>query len=304
MESCMDRILQSIRRDAQKAPPRWTMRDSPPPSQWKWIQKEVDSDSEFDALRLRYHTLHHPQRKTLYATCPYGSVLVIYSNESFNPHLDIPWNLWGRIMRLFHRTRPFHVYFLASPSLRLTPSSPSPRSSPSPHSSLPPIKPEHINGGYTYPCRQDTIIIYRAEDATRVFIHELQHALCLDHPERGVDLVEAETEAWAELFYTALLSGGNAAEWKRIWSRQWKWILEQNRQVALHMRSPLSNEFPWRYTLGKEQALRRWFLPSSLRSSVSPSTSPSSSPVSLRLTAPPTRKQKEEQGVRPSSTVL
>jgi hypothetical protein len=242
--------------------------------------------------------LQHPQRQIQYASCPYGSVLVVYSEDTFDPMKDVPWDLWGRILRLFHRAKPFHVYFLASPSLRQFPS-PSPSPSPS-HSSLPPIKPEHINGGYTYPCRQDTIVIYRSEDATRVLIHELQHALCLDHPERGVDRVEAETEAWAELFYTALLAGGDRTEWKRLWSRQWKWILEQNRQVTRHMRLPQSQEFPWRYTLGKEQALREWFLPSSL-----PDPSRLQElPTSLRLTAPPTRRQKQEQGLRASSTVL
>lgn len=285
----MDKILQRIRQDATKAPPRWTMRDTPPPSHWKWIQKEVQSDSEFDVLRLRHNTLHHPQRRIQYATCPYGSVLVIYAEDTFDPSKDLPWDLWGRILRLFHQGKPFHIYFLASPSLRRFPSS----------SSSPPIKPEHINGGYTYPCRQDTIVIYRAEDATRVLIHELQHALCLDHPERGVDRVEAETEAWAELFYTALLAGGDPTQWKRLWSRQWKWILEQNRMVIRHMRSPRSNEFPWRYTLGKEQVLREWFLPSSL-----PASLPASPTSSLRLTAPPTKKQKQEQGVRISSTTL
>jgi hypothetical protein len=288
----MDRILQSIRQDVRKAPPGWTIGKSIPTAAWKWIQKEVQSDSEFDALRLRYHTLHHPERQMLYATCPFGSVFVIYSDKTFDPIKDIPWDLWGRILRLFYRKQPSHIYFLANPSLRRFPSSSSSSSS---------IKPEHINGGYTYPCRQDTIVIYRAEDATRVLIHELQHALCLDHQERGVDRVEAETEAWAELFYTALLARGDPTEWKRLWSRQWKWILEQNRQVARHMRSPFSQEFPWRYTLGKEQALRGWFLPSSLSS---PSRTQGLSPTSLRLTAPPTRKQKQEQGVRASSTVL
>jgi hypothetical protein len=198
--------------------------------------------------------------------------------------------LWGRILRLCFTSQPFTIYFLASPSLRQFPSSPSSPSA---------IRPEHINGGYTYPCRQDTIVIYRAEDATRVLIHELQHALCLDHPERGIDQVEAETEAWAELLYTAFLAKGEFTQWKRIWSRQWRWIQAQNQQVARHMRSPLSQEFPWRYTIGKEQVLRKWLLPVSSGSSVS-----SSVQGSLRLTAPPTKQQKQEQGIRSSSIVL
>ena len=37
--------------------------------------------------------------------------------------------------------------------------------------------------------------IYKAEDATRVLIHELMHSSCADNHENGIDIVEAETEA-------------------------------------------------------------------------------------------------------------
>jgi hypothetical protein len=286
----MNQILQRIRQDIAKSPPPWSFTDRPPPPLARWIQKECEKDSEFDSLRLRHRVVHSPRGKTLYATCSYGSVAVFYVEGEIDPLRDIPWTLWGRILRLFYAKHPITIYFLASLS---------PRQFPSAHS---PIRPENINGGYTYPCRSDTIVLYRAEDATRVLIHELQHACCLDHPERGVDQVEAETEAWAELLYTAFLSMGSEEKWKRLWSRQWKWIQHQNQQVARHMRSPLSKEFPWRYTLGKEQVLRDWF--PFLSASPLQASLISSSLTSLRLTAPPTLPQKREQGVRSSSTVL
>ena len=289
MESFIDIVLQSIKHDATIVPPSWSFTETIPTPLWKWIQKECQADSDFDTLRLRKRVLQQKQQKqqkqTLYATCPYGSI-VVCAEGTIHPLHDIPWDLWGRILRLFYKKHPFTIYFLASSSLRLFPA----------HYSSP-IRPENINGGYTYPCRPDTIVIYRAEDATRVLIHELQHASCLDHPERGIDWVEAETEAWAELFYTALLAKGNRDKWNKVWSRQWKWIQQQNEQVARHMRSPLSKEFPWRYTIGKEEVIRGWF-PSL------PSSSSSSSIPSLRLTVPPTAEQKREHGIRPSSTIL
>ncbi len=290
MDSFLPLLLHRIQQENRHPPPSWKHRPQIPPTQWAWLQKECNRPSDFDALRLRQHVLGSPTATPHYATCEYGSVIVV-SSPPFSPMKDIPWNLWGRILRLFHtkQVAPFTIYFLASPSLRTFPSS-----------AHEPIQPQHINGGYTYPCRPDTIVIYRAEDATRVLIHELQHASCLDKQEKGIDHVEAETEAWAELLYVALLSRGDPAQWVILWDRQWKWICSQNKRVAQHLKSASSPyPFPWRYTLGKEEILRRWF------SSSSPSSpSPSSSPSSLRLTVPPLTKQKQENSVRLSSVVL
>lgn len=278
-------FLHRVQQEYQRPPPTWTISHTVPPIHQRWIRQEASAPSDFDVLRLRENVLHHSPQSVIYATCPYGSLVIYF--EQYDSK-DLPWDLWGRILRLFYEGKRFTIYLLASSV---------PRRFPSSHSSHP-IKPEHINGGYTYPCRTDTIVIYRAEDATRVLLHELQHASCLDHHERGVDQVEAETEAWAELLYTIFLSRGDAAAWRRCWARQWAWIQKQNDRVRRHIRGS-SMEFPWRYTIGKEEVLRNWFpslpsLPASGSSSVN----------SLRLTAPPTATQKREQGVRPTSVFL
>lgn len=284
----LEPLLHRIQQEYTRSPPRWTLTDVVPTPLKKWIHQEAYNESEFDVLRLREGVLRHSPQSILYATCPYGS-LVIYL-ENHHPD-DIPWELWGRILRLFYEGKPFTIYLLASSI---------PRRFPPPSSA--PIKPEHINGGYTYPCRTDTIVIYRAEDATRVLLHELQHSSCLDHHERGVDRVEAETEAWAELLYTVFLARGIPQAWRRIWSRQWAWIQQQNQKVLRHIRGgPDSKAFPWRYTIGKEEVLRGWFPLLSF-----PSLSFRSDPPmdSLRLTPPPTATQKRDQGVRSSSVFL
>lgn len=291
MDALLTLLLQRIRQEYEHPPPRWTHRTHIPSVQYEWLRKECSTPSEFDALRLRQTTFELPNAQTHYATCSYGSVAVI-SAPSIRPREDIPWDLWGRMLRLFSSSSssssPFRIFFLASPSLRTFPT----------HSSEP-ITPQNINGGYTIPCRTDSIVIYRAEDATRVLLHELQHALCLDHPERGLDQVEAETEAWAEILYTAFLSRGDPSRWKTLWARQWNWLTAQNRRVEQHFPSSPSSPFPfpWRYTVGKEETLRRWW-------SHLPTRTATAVPSSLRLTVPPTSEQKRKENIRPSSVML
>jgi hypothetical protein len=290
MDSFLPLLLHRIQQDNLRPAPSWTHRPQIPPTQWAWIHKECKRPSDFDALQLRQKVIGSPTAITHYATCEYGNVIVIAS-PPFSPMEDIPWQLWGRILRLFHgkNAAPFTIYFLASPSLRVPPSS-----------IREPIRPQHINGGYTYPCRPDTIVIYRAEDATRVLLHELQHASCLDKQEKGIDHVEAETEAWAEVLYIAFLSRGDPEQWATLWNRQWKWIRSQNKRVAQHSKSASEPyPFPWRYTLGKEETLWRWRVPSSSSSLLS-----SHSITSLRLTVPPLATHKREHNVRTSSVVL
>jgi hypothetical protein len=167
-------------------------------------------------------------------------------------------------------------------------------------------------------------MIYRAEDATRVLLHELQHANCLDStPEgRGLtgtshqhnDALEAETEAWAELLYAGVLSQGKRSVFLQLVQEQAAWFIEQNEQVKQHMKTP--TQFPYRYTIAKEAVWRRWGIRDlakppkaatqaqhSLR--LAAHTSGAASPQhSLRLTPPPSAALKRIFGVRPDSTIL
>jgi len=212
-------------------------------------------------------------------TCPYGTVHVIH-NGDITEH-DIPWGLWGRILRLYReKGKPYTIFFLASPHLREFPRQG-------------PITPYNINGGYTYPCNHDTIVLYRAEDATRVLIHELQHSACLDNHALGIDRTEAETEAWAELLYCALLSQGSKSQFHKLIQEQSAWILGQNERVRQFIGT--SAAFPWRYTVGKEEVWRRWSI---LKGSKKIRTN------SLRLTMPPSQAMKQLFGVSVKSTVL
>ena len=158
-----------------------------------------------------------------------------------------------------------------------------------------PIGPTNINGGYTYPCNHETVVVYRAEDATRVLIHELQHSACLDHEELGIDRVEAETEAWAELFYCAFLSHGDTGLFHWMISSQSAWILAQNARVRTYINK--TQAFPWRYTIGKELVWRRWGI-------LVESDVDGYRINSLRLTAPPKADIKRFFGVSSTSIIL
>jgi len=268
---------------------------------FKFLKDECNKDSEFDPMNKRKRMLKDMiDGKLLVITCKceYGQIVALL--ETIEQMAELPWDLWGRILRMFSEPwrAPFKIFFLADRSLREFPPGDDP------------ITPENINGGYTYQCDPETIVIYRAEDATRVLIHELQHSCCLDKPENGLDIVEAETEAWAELFYVAILSQGKKYMFKDLLQRQSEWMIKQNRKVRKHMKNPdtavflenskgISMEFPWRYTIGKEEVWERWGL--LRKDEMKPVVNVCNS---LRLTYPPNTILKERFKVIKDSTML
>jgi hypothetical protein len=252
MSILIDILLESVREEFAKKEPEWSLAPMNK-SDMIFLQNECTKDSEFDPMNKRrtmYESLISGNAPVTIVTSPYAQVTAVLENK--NQAKEIPWGLWSRIFRMYHEKNkplhPFKVYFMANTNLRKFPPGNQP------------ITPENINGGYTYPCNHETILIYRAEDATRVLLHELMHSCCLDNQALGVDRVEAETEAWAELVYVAFLSEGDPRTFEDLLGRQRTWMVSQNEEVKKHMSNPSSREFPWRYTLGKEEVWRRWEL--------------------------------------------
>lgn len=257
---------------------------------YKFLRDECNKDSEFDPLNKRkkmFDDMMSGKLLVVASKCKYGQIVALF--ETMEQMAELPWDLWGRIFRLFSEPwrKPFKVFFLATQSLREFPPGDEP------------ITPENINGGYTYRCDPETIVIYRAEDATRVLIHELQHSCCLDKPENGIDIVEAETEAWAEIFYVAIISQGKKYMFKDLLQRQSEWMIKQNRKVKKHMSNPDSMEFPWRYTIGKEEVWERWGI--LRKDEMKPVVNVGNS---LRLTYPPNDILKARFKVIKTSTIL
>jgi hypothetical protein len=289
----LNSTLDLVRKDFALKAPIWTFDHEITKKELAYLRKECTTPSEFDPQNRRNTMYQHMMNgisKVVKGICPYGTVIAILDHPAQMDH--IPWDLWGRILRLYTEEGhpPFIVYLLANTHLRTFPPGKQP------------IMPTNINGGYTYPCNRQAIIIYRAEDATRVLLHELMHSCCLDNHTLGVDHVEAATEAWAEFLYVALLSQGKQKEYYTLLHMQSDWMIKQNAIVKKHMstlkQDPNSMEFPWRYTIGKEEIWRKWDILYEL---------PIAHVVvgqSLRLTCPPSDVIKERFHVPKESTIL
>ena len=279
----LNAVLDLMRHEFKKKEPSWTTIPFVSQTDLAYLEEECSQPSDFDRLGLRKTMFQRFKAGTAryeVRRCEYGQVMAIYDDKEQH----VPWGLWGRILRSYHErgSKQARVFLLAHPALREFPKI-----------KAKPIAPENINGGYTYHCNKQTIMMYRAEDATRVLIHELQHASCLDHTDNGVDQTEAETEAWAELLYAGFLSKGNAPMFHQLIKRQSDWMQTHNAVVQKHLKKPM--DFPWRYTIGKEAVWKRWGI-------LQPASIVKEAQHSLRLTPPPTAELKEVFGV--SSRIL
>jgi hypothetical protein len=273
----LDAVLDVVQHEYAKSEPVWKT-SSLLSTELTMLEMECAEPSEFDPFGWRKEMLHNYLKGKVEVEvreCEYGRVIALGEQRISN---NIPWGLWGRILRLYGGgSKPkAKIFFLATPHLRTI------------SKGTKPLGPENINGGYTYSCNMETIVIYRAEDATRVLLHELQHASCLDHMEHGTDLVEAETEAWAELMYAGLLSQGKKPLFYELVKKQADWMQAQNAVVKRHIHH--ERQFPWRYTVGKEEVWRRWAL-------IEGHKHASHASHSLRLTPPPSVALKRAFGV-------
>ena len=199
---------------------------------------------------------------------------------------EIPLALWSQILQMFKRPdkQPYTIFFCADPALRRMPKPGEV------------AQPFHINGGYTYPCDPTCVFLFRAEDATRVLIHELMHSACCDNTALPLEQREADTEAWAELLWTAFMSGGNLKTFKSLVQKQDVWSRSQNAQLLRNNNfAPGPMGFPWRYTIGKTDMWVKWGISHE---------QPTHPIASLRLTMPPTKAMKRMFGVSQTSTIL
>jgi hypothetical protein len=289
MSILLNTLCERVQKEFELDEPKWLVSEITQ-DDIDFLNKECNNKSEFDETNKRKTMYENMMKGVVFVSklkCEYGELFTIF--ETLDQMADLPWGLWGRILRMFSEKgkKPFKVFLLADKSLRKFPSKGEP------------ITPENINGGYTYRCNRETIVIYRAEDATRVLIHELQHSCCLDNVVQSIDIIEAETEAWAELFYVAIISQGKWYMFKDLVQRQSEWMRKQDKKVKKHMKDPESREFPWRYTIGKEDVWKRWGI---LREEdLKPSIKVGDS---LRLTYPPNEILKQRFKVNVTSTIL
>jgi hypothetical protein len=154
------------------------------------------------------------------------------------------WEFWARIFQWYGPAKeggPWRVTWFAARASREFPATGQD------------LGPEHVNGGYTQICSTDGIYIYREEEVTRVLIHEMNHAACMD--EQGdswtIPLREAMIEMWAELILIALLSRGVTQTAKRLWVKQSHWISDTNAQAQREHNEKDVTDYAWRYLTGR-----------------------------------------------------
>lgn len=231
----LDTIFDSLQREIhRKAKVTW-VRDEPTQGDIDHIL-EQGTPSDFDPNGLRAQTLDDLSKgraRLVTKRCEFGKILaVVY------PNTIIPWDMFGRILSCVCVKKPWRIVWLANPAKRVfSGGNPSPA---------------HINGGYTYQCTSDTIVIFREEEVLRVLIHELLHAACTDNPNHSDSLREVLTETWAELFLVCIVAKSKAHA-HRLWNLQAQWIVKQEALLAHSVKGP--EDYAWRYTVGRRQVL-------------------------------------------------
>ena len=237
-------LNQKVREYQKRKKCQW-IKEPPNPNDLEWLKSQVEAESNFDTVGCKKEVWDQVIQGNYIIdcrSCRYGKVIAIIPKG-----LDIvPWQTWSLIFELFsgNLESPIRVVWFASPQLRIL----------SPLGEK--LGPVNVNGGYTHPCQPDTIILYRKEEATRVLIHELYHASCTDR-DLPIEFKEAETESWAELALVAIASKGNVKKAEELWKKQAHWIANTNTKLKKYYNITGPEEYVWRYTVGREQALAR-----------------------------------------------
>lgn len=252
----LETLVDHVGRQIAGKPLVWVV-DQPTEDDLNHVMTEATQPSQFDPLQLRstmlarlnaegsaqpgktlMNQLKAGQTRLVCYRCSMGKVIAIV-----DPDTVVPLEEWGRVFQAFgSQPKPWRIVWFANPTPRLFPED---GSAPTP---------ANLNGGYTFPCRPDTVVVYRKEEATRVLIHELLHAACTDDMEISEAIRESLTETWAELFLVALRAHGSQRRAAALWRTQAQRIADQ--EAELTRRGVLTPaDFAWRYTVGRRHVL-------------------------------------------------
>lgn len=224
---------------------RW-LPDTPNQEDLLLFERESGQGSQFDPLQLRqmmWNSIKTGSSTIQCKSCSNAKVLWIQLKGT---SIEPPWDEWGRIFQWLgaapHGVK-WRVFWFPATVPRILPERGQS------------VGPQHVNGGYCYPCNPNVIVVYRFEEATRVLLHELLHASCTDPQGAPLEIKEATTETWAELFLVALCSKGNLAKAKQLWKLQSSWIADQNNLLRKSYSVLTPKDYAWRYTVGREGIL-------------------------------------------------
>lgn len=220
----------------------------PSQNDMKQLEQNSLANNTFDRAALKNQVWNEYKKGNYVCVgkeCEYGRVVALLSRGT-----KIPLDDWGLIFKWFGKPAgggKWVVYWFGSQVKREFPKK-----------GLP-MGPEHVNGGYTTRCSTEGIFIYRVEEATRVLVHELVHAACLD-PDPAttpVPILEANTETWAELLLIAFRSGGNFEKAASLWNAQKAWIQKTNQRAVSAHSVRNQKDYAWRYLNGRAEVYAR-----------------------------------------------
>ena len=241
MPVLLDVLVEEFRGLSKQRKPVW-VDYKPQIKDLKSMEENSLANNTFDRTALKNQVWSEYKRGSYICVgkeCEYGRVVAL-----LHPGARIPLDDWGLIFKWFGKPsdgEKWMVYWFASHVKREFPEKGVP------------MGPEHVNGGYTTRCSSSGIFIYRVEEATRVLIHELFHAACLD-PDPAttpVPILEATTETWAELLLIAFRSGGSHAKAAKLWSAQRAWIHKTNHRATTEHSVRNRSDYAWRYLNGR-----------------------------------------------------
>ena len=238
----LQEIVENVKRQYDTLPDvRW-VNATPTEDDMLTLKKEAMTESRFDKVNFRkemWTAFVAGSAELLCRQCKYGKVLVIRMKGE---DLKISWSMWGRILQGFDVQA--RICWYAHPQKRELPQKGSS------------VEAEHVNGGYTFPCNTSAVVIYRLEEATRVLVHELLHASCTDNHDLPIELTEAKTETYAELFLVGYASRGSMKLAERLWSEQTKWIQELNTTLIANHGVKTLADYSARYTVARASELK------------------------------------------------
>lgn len=260
-------LLESIRDDYTMYNDQEWIDGTPTPQDINDVRAAANKNNKWDdtQLRLRLWKDWIDGSATLRAyTCPYGRVICLA--PATGDATPTPTPLWIRACRILGEGAHVRVLWFASQEKRIPPSVGNP------------IEPKHINGGYTSQCDAKSIVLYRAEEALRVLLHELLHASCSDPEDANIALLEADTEAFAEVILVALKAKGVSTTFYTLWDIQAHYAVDQAAAAETYYKVSSPSDYAWRYLTGRLARFASYTLP------IPPPTKTLQPLTSLRLT--------------------
>lgn len=222
---------------------RW-IDDSPRIEDTKLLKRYAEVDSAIDEVNFRGDMLKKWKNSSSGVSLKIRElpgrtrVLFLGTDQQYS---EIPWAFWARIFQAIAHPVGF-VLLYADPRPRVDPEGPRE------------LKAQDINGGFSYLCKQEIVVVYRYEEATRVLLHELLHTACFDN-DKSTEELEANTEAWTELYLCSLLSKGSRDKFNSLWKKQVDWMVEQALSLSIERNVDTPYDYAWRYMKGKMEVL-------------------------------------------------